>query len=256
MNSVADWLNSILGSPWARLVTLILAIIGPLLAIFFYSKGRKERLPCYDTLGFNLVKSFKGRFEALQVLYDGRLVHDLTVTRVILWNAGRETIRAEDVAGNDPIAIRPTTQCVILDAKVVQKNNLASQFEVDLRNSNVICRFEYLDKDEGAVIQIVHTGGGAHLIEVGGSVKGAGRLVRKEIDVTAYRTRRQRIAFAVLMAVLSLAAIWANIGVYLGQEQLRWDALLYPAVLLVTTFYAYRGWRSVPKGLEAFCERF
>ena len=48
---------------------------------------------------------------------------------------------------------------MILEAIILAVNNNANQFVVSKKNSkNVIMKFEYLDRGEGGVIRLLHTG--------------------------------------------------------------------------------------------------
>ena len=256
---ITDQLISAMNSPWVRLVLFILAIAGPLLAIFFYRKGRKEKLPRYDLRSNNVVRDLSGRYESLQMFYGGKQVQNLTVTRVILWNAGRETIRDTDVATSAPIVIRPVGSCSILDARVVQENNSASKFSISTGpHPEVRCQFEYLDRDQGAVVQVVHTGKSSSDLEIAGTIKEAGKLVRKKLQIQAFRERTQR--YIVGASGLFLAVFMVCLGLIDVMRTGAITGLVLPAAL--GAFIAYVSslglvrTREVPKGLEAFGVEF
>ena len=187
---MSEDVGAILNSPWIRLLLFVLAIAGLPLTFFLHRRGRKEKLPRYDLRSNILVQDLTARYEPLQVTYNRKQVQNVTATRVTIWNAGGETINHDDVPAGDPIIIRPHGQCEILEAKKVKENKPANNFRISRTDdgAGVKCEFEYIDKGQGVVIQLIHTGKGDDDLEISGTVKGApngGKLVRKKFDVAA-----------------------------------------------------------------------
>ena len=73
----------------------------------------------------------------------------------------------------------------ILDTKLLGTNHPSSELAVNLSSdgSSALITFDYLDKGQGAVIQIVHTGITSDDISLSGDIKGAKPLKKKRIRV-------------------------------------------------------------------------
>jgi len=262
VSSLSEWITAILDSPLIRLLLVVLAVSGPVLAVFFYKRGRREKLPQYDIRSNNIVKGLAGKYDLLQVLYDGRQVQNLAVSRVILWNAGRETIQDSDVPKAAPMLIQPVGNCSILDVRIVAQNNPASNFRISKnRNGSASFQFEYMDKNQGAVIQVVHTGTSSRELDVTGTVKGAGNLIRKDLTIQPARLARRQGIVGVGVILIGLAEVAITLafpgveGFLMGdREYILTGILLVVLGMVLLGGFLTRRTRFVPRGLEAFGE--
>lgn len=86
----------------------------------------------------------------------------------------------QDLQTANPLRIEGLNGSRILDAKVLARNNSSSQIDVLLEeNGCAYINFDYLDENQGAVIQIVHTGKSSRDIEIVGDIKGVKELRNK-----------------------------------------------------------------------------
>ena len=117
------------------------------------------------------------------MLYSRQTIENLTVTKLAFWNGGRETINNQDIASIDPLAVYVKSGYKILSAKVLSSKNSSNQFSITTADdkSNMKLHFEYLDKNDGGVIQFLHTGKSSDDIEVRGTIKGAGKPINKSV---------------------------------------------------------------------------
>jgi hypothetical protein len=179
-----------------------------------------------------------------------------------LWNAGRETIQDSDVPKAAPILIRPFGNCSILDVRIVAQNNPASQFRVSKnQDGSARFQFEYMDKDQGAVIQVVHTGTSESDLNVAGTIKGAGNVIRKNLSIRpAHLARKQGVAgvgvFLIGLVEVAITLVFPGVEGFLMTDAgyiLFGIILATVGVYLVGDFLTRRT-RSIPRGLEAFGE--
>lgn len=149
-----------LTSSWFNLISLGVGIIGILVGIISYFKSRKVKLPCYTTRSTNIVRDLVNKFESVEMFYAGQPIENMTVTKIAFWNSGNETLNSQDIAAADPLKIHVKNDSKILDAKTLYQKNQANKFELSSaeKGSDICLRFDYVDKYEGAVIQIIHTG--------------------------------------------------------------------------------------------------
>lgn len=176
LSELADWLAT---NPWFGILGFIAGVIGIILTI----RSKKEKLPLFAIRSNNIIRDLASRFEPLQVLYSRQRVENLTVTKLAFWNGGRETINNQDIASIDPLAVYVKSGYKILDTKVLYSKNPANQFSFTTADdkSHIKLNFEYLDKNEGGVIQLLHTGKSSDDIEVRGTIKGAGKPINKSV---------------------------------------------------------------------------
>ena len=175
---LVEWLGT---NPWLGITSLIIAVLGVALAIIFYIKGKKVKLPCYTFRSNNIVKDLFSRIGPLEMRYSGQQIENLTVTKIAFWNAGRDTINNQDVASADPLTVHVKEGYKILDTKILHEKNPTNQFSTTTSEdrSYFTLQFDYVDKGEGVVILFFHTGLSSEDIEIGGRIKGAGELIYK-----------------------------------------------------------------------------
>jgi hypothetical protein len=159
-----------------------IGLISLSLAITFFLLGRRARLkgPTWAVRSNNLVRGFASSLPDLEILFRNEKVETLTVTRIAFWNRGRATIDANDIAPADPLRIATLGNSRLLDVKVVQINSGPSKFEAlpSADGREALLRFDFLDHDHGAVLQIIHTGPSHTDLTVVGTIKGAGPPVK------------------------------------------------------------------------------
>jgi hypothetical protein len=157
-------------------LTVVIFLLGLAATYIAYRWSRKDRIPSYAIIHFNVIDKSGGLFPSLRVGYHGH-GEDLevfSVTRVYVWNAGDETIRKTDVAKNDPIRIS-VANGVIVAAAVIHRTREINQFDcVSKRDKTVVeLSFEFLDRDDGAIIQVCHSARNESDIAIRGTVLGA-----------------------------------------------------------------------------------
>ncbi len=262
-----DYVAQIGTNPWLTVLGFIVAIIGIALTIIFYFKSKRVKSPCYAIKSYNIIKDFVSKFEALEMRYGGQIIKNLTVSKIVFWNAGSETIDKEDIVKADPITINIKDGYKILDQKIIATNNETNNFSLSgsIDQSNVNINFEYIDKNDGIVVQLIHTGNFDKDIKVQGRIKGAGNL--KYIDLKIIPSRLQ--AFEGLIGAIALILPFSLIFIlihYILSSILplnfRFHIELF-GTILIGTFIIVKGERymtkrfsKLPKGLELFSENY
>ncbi len=177
------------------IIGVILGISGIVTGYIFYRKGLRVREPTISIKTNNLIQDHVSQIDGLEILYKGQLVRNLSVSKIIFWNNGSETIDKEDIVQANPLRIVGKDGVSILDAKIVAENNKASLFTCYLDDEGKLrITFDYLDKDHGAVIQLTHTGLSSKDLVVEGQIKGVKVIKWTELDfvdvVAMYRSNR------------------------------------------------------------------
>jgi hypothetical protein len=186
-------------------------------------------------------------------LFNGTLVSDLSVSRIVVFNGGADPIRKTDIAPAAALAIEVPSDVTMLDATLVSVNNRINRVEVkfDPITNRALVEFDYLDKNEGGVFDVVHYGGSQPSASLTGVVIGAEPLRHLSIGVPDPSNRRLGIGAGVFAAAVLIYFVQQ-----IYTHGWNWGYLLIlvfvaiPGLMFVTIFEA-----SVPKGLEAFHER-
>ncbi len=178
MGDISRFVESLSINPWLVLIAAVCTIVAVPLAFIFYLRSKKEKLPRYAVRSNNIIKGAKAVIPALTVHFQGHgePIENLTVSKVVFWNAGRETIRKQDVVKPQGIVLKVKDGYKILHAEIIQRNASENNFDTTSSQdkTQATLTFEYIDRNEGVVIQIFHTGLKDEDIEVVGKIMAAG----------------------------------------------------------------------------------
>jgi hypothetical protein len=276
IKSINEFLTN---NPWLNAIFLILAILGISISVILYIKSKRVRIPVYSIRSINLIKSKLRKIKSVEILYQGDKVDNLTISKLALWNAGKETINSQDVAKIEPLKISLKNNSIILDAEVLYQKNPANNFKIciDKNNNEISIDFDYFDFYEGAIIQIYHTGISSLDIEMNGKIKSTSKIIRKknpdfpnilfllpdQVRKKLFKDipmRKLRIIFGfsfllIPMIFIPLLFITSELQ---PEENILWLQLLISLILL----FAYGGLginimkRKIPKGFDIFEEEF
>ena len=279
-NNSINILSLFSNNPIFNVLTLVLAVGSLVLAVYFYFKGKKVKLPVYILKTNNLVTESIKNVSSVQILYNNNKISNLSVTKIALWNEGKDTIDNADVAKSDPIKIMINPSFEILEAEILYSKNAANDFKLALSEDKKfveIC-FDFFDYEEGIVIQLFHTASSSDDIYVTGKVKSVKTILRKKYSRTLLPLNILRILFVlsrypistklVLKTTgwtMSLLGILMTLVLFIRPDELLFqvnqtDSLWLSKILLafVGLFYTYVGFqllkRTIPKGFDIFNE--
>lgn len=162
-----------LQNPWVVFITTTFTIIGIPLTIYTYFKTKKEKSLKFEIKSNNIFKNFESIIENIKITCEDKNISTLTITKILIWCNGKETIYDTDIAQKMPLLIKTREGIDILEAKIIFSNNQANNINLEkLENNNYKINFEFLDKKNGFIIQVVHTGKDSDDIIVDGKIKG------------------------------------------------------------------------------------
>lgn len=219
-----EWLENLMDSPLAWAILSILAVVGFAYAIIcqHINTERKEFSYCHDS--YSLIRKKKTVFEKLSIEYDGKSIDDLTVSYFTIWNSGNRTLNSNDIVETKELSISAENECQILDAEIItlsEETNKFSLIKVDDRTLKIV--FDYADKNDGIVLQVIHTGA-SNSIKANCKIKGGKplkthvndklpSLVRKAINKPSWIKSLSVFAIA-MIAFLLLSAIVCTIAIF------------------------------------------
>lgn len=156
-------------------VGALLGFIGICLATLFYFRGRMIKRLAYQVRGSHLIGGQDAELPAeVKVTFNGIGVPLLGKTTIILWNDGNTTLQGNDITGTDPLRIEFSDDCQILEAKIskITRPIISFQLVKDPAKANcVICTYDFLDKNDGVKIELLHTSVSNDL-KVKGTIRG------------------------------------------------------------------------------------
>ncbi len=237
---------------------IVIGILGIITGYILYRRGLKLRLPSWDIRTNNLINNFSSKISKLDIKFDNKEISNLSVSKIVFWNEGREVIDKEDISKSNYLRITPSKESVkILDCKVISRNSDASNFEVllDPEKNEARLIFDYLNFRWGAVFEVIHTGIESKDIDIVGSIKGVEKINKKKISrvpeseiVSIFYTKNmstsmKRIIYSIHSMILAGLVLWVF------KETLTL-ALFLSTIPFLGLFLL---WKNLePKGLDSF----
>jgi hypothetical protein len=154
MKSILNFFDN---NPWLNLLFLILSILSIILAYYFYYQSKKEKKPVFNskTISLFLVNSIIAK--KIDIRYNGDLINNLSLTKIAFWNAGKESIRGDDIAPNAPFLIIAPEDVTIYGVEIVDQN-MVNNFILDKVDEHKIkVHFDFIDFNDGVIINIFHS---------------------------------------------------------------------------------------------------
>ncbi|WP_417911607.1 hypothetical protein [Candidatus Electronema sp. TJ] len=189
-----QWINTTLELLSPGWVGAIISLVGLIAAVVTYLFTRQRTRLAYCCAGKRLLGlATDGLPEGITVHYRGQDIPRLTRTLVVLWNAGEKTILGEDIVATDPLRLKLRGDGRVLAATVLKTKRDVCQIKAlpdapgsSCHNETHI-RFAFLDAEDGAVIEILHTSEESY-VEFLGTVRGLPQGLKHIGNIDAVRT--------------------------------------------------------------------
>jgi len=171
-------LNFISAHPFGVLVAFFGALasimaLGP--AYFpWWTAPKRALLYCISPTRTQIIQATK--VSDIAVTYKGLpLTGNVTAAQIAVWNDGREPIRGEDIL--TPIVLLTSTNVSILEVSILKTNRAASAFRLLTDSDNLAVGrlgmdWKILQKNDGALIQVLYAGTPDQPIELSGEIVG------------------------------------------------------------------------------------
>lgn len=221
-----DWIFSMDGLGWATAVAL---------SVLLYRKSRTRLKLSYQTASVRYFE--KGEHplpsEAFMT-FRGKEVERLSMATVIVWNAGTEVLRGEDIVPGDPIRVCFDEHTSVLSHAVVGVTKEVNEVEVSSLEetpNELEVAYDHLNQDDGFVLRVVHDGAHAHPRLVG-TAKGLsdgpenrGTVTLGELPTERNLRRQDWVGAMMFVCVLVyLIGWWFDVPELLGMPQLTPDS--------------------------------
>lgn len=171
-------LDRLLRNPVVNAIAWIATVLGLILSIYFYVRSTKKRDLVYYVNPAQAIVVKTGESSGLHVFYGSHeLTSDVTAAQIAVWNQGNDSIRPDNVL--EQVAIRTKPSVPILEASIRKKSRDVIDVSLDqsrLSDGVVGVRWNILEQNDGAVIQIVYAGAPSNEIHTSGVVEGQGNI--------------------------------------------------------------------------------
>ncbi len=146
-----------MNNPWIVFISLIIGILGTFFSAYSLKGMQRKRIEVRSN-SYNIINNSVSRFTKLKILYDEKTVDSLTITKITFWSNSFATIRGDDLIVKEPFTIS-FSDASILDVSILKESSPSNFIEVTcIDKSTIKITFDYLDKNEGCIIQVIHTG--------------------------------------------------------------------------------------------------
>lgn len=188
--------NLFKGSTLLNIIFFLLALISIILAIIFYYNSLRIKKPVFSKQTFRLVNNKLSTIKNIEIKYNDLLLTNLSLTKIAIWNSGKESIRKSDIAENDLLRILSTDKNIIYDCEIINQNDV-NNIKVTKENEKLISiTFDFLDFNEGFILNIYHSGNFSNDLIVKGTLIGAKKITEgvkleyfsKKLDIISIPT--------------------------------------------------------------------
>jgi hypothetical protein len=240
-----------------NLLGIILGVLSVIVGYVQYRLRQREKKPLWSIKHINLIQDYSSRIPGLSIKYGDESIEALSVSKIVFWNAGSETIRGDDIADADPLAILLPNNARLLDASITATNSKPSRFRLYTKPeiNGSFLTFDFLDRNNGVVVQLIHTGVMANDINIAGTIMGASRPAQNAMGYSSLES------FAFFFAYYGsiLGIVVAGVSLIALLDLNPWLYLLTSLVIVCSAFWipAYllrhhepRGLRRIPRELR------
>lgn len=161
-----------------------IGVIGIVLAIIFYFRGKDQSLPSYTVDSSVLIgPHWQELPDKVKIQYDGEPVQSLSKAVIFFWNRGRKTIGRDDVASADPLRFsfinrKTGGKLQILEIRSIWTTRDVLGVKASLKDNSIEMNFDFLDRADGFALEVLYAGDYGTQINWNGTIKGVPRGIR------------------------------------------------------------------------------
>ena len=218
------WLQELLDNTLFQAFLAIIAIVGFAYAFIVQRTNKEKKEFSYIQKSNTLLHKKKGKFDKLSVSYNGQEIEDLCVSRFTIWNSGNKTLNENDMVTSKELTITTLEDNKILDVELIVCSEETNNFFTQIIDEHTVkIFFEYADKKDGAVIQIIHTGTDESL-KIECKIKG-GKPIKNFVNETVPKAIRKyvrqdlfdkitAVVFSIMIIFFLVMAVASTIAIF------------------------------------------
>ena len=215
-------LESLMDSPIAWAVLSFVTIASLVYAIICQHRNKERKEFSYCLKSNILIKKKKSKFEKLYISYADQAIDNLCVSRISIWNSGNKTLTNSDMVESKEITLSMQGENKVLDEELIAVSEETNKFSITkIDDHTVKIIFDYVEPQDGVVMQIIHTGTEQDVL-IDCKIKG-GKPV-KELDYDADEFIRKTITWKekisglifIGVAILSIffVSLWGTVSIF------------------------------------------
>ena len=217
---------------------IISAVLGPILSLILFIISlllTKRKKPKFFTRSRKIITTLESEFRDLKVYYKNSLIVNLTETRVFFWNAGRQSIRTNDLLKATPIVVSIPSEIEIYSISYISTPDLGKTIIFsEKEQEGYELSFDAMQKHDGICVRVLHSGNEENAISVTGKLDG--RIKIKKATKTSYDPDNTSfINKTPCNIALSLILLCASTAVAIYAIINRLSLEILPRVLQLTT---------------------
>lgn len=199
------------------IIGLIVGAIGLLATYVFYKKSLRIKIPLFTVESRGPIGGLPDTLSKLSLNYNGEKIKYFTVSRIAIWNGGKDTIHSKDIVESDKLRIIAEAGYKFFEANIRKVINSLNNFEIKFSPEEILVNFDYMDYNEGCCVEVYHNGKTSWALQVQGSIKGGGKIKQSKHIPYPSRKRKAYIASAftfILGSIISLLVFgWSDNGI-------------------------------------------
>lgn len=174
---IADFFST--PSMWYNLLAISLTTLGLLYGIIKDYIQSKKKEPVYWIRTTHLIRETLKDLKGISIRYNNVEVTDLSSTKFVFWNKGKDAIKRGDIASRNPIKISIDPDYVILDAFIEKKTDEDNNFTLTLSpdGKSILVDFEFMEKNDGISLKLTHTAPASKNFKITGKVISGSKIV-------------------------------------------------------------------------------
>ena len=152
-------IEELLRNPYISLLLAVCTVIALPLTIVSIHISRKRKEFSYSDVSYSIARSGKKLIPQIKFTFNDIEIQNLTTSKVAIWNSGTEVLNEADVVKQQELAIIAQNGAEILHAEIIGASESTNNFHFTQQTANrVSLSFDYVEKHEGIVVQLFHTG--------------------------------------------------------------------------------------------------
>lgn len=152
----------------------MISIISILISVIVYFLSINKSTPLYLMKNKVLIPKEFSLLKELSIKYGNKEIKSITSTKVAIWNKGRKSLERSDMSTIERLKIEPRENVRILDYQLITESSKVNNVKFSLKEGVLYIDFEYFNKKQGIVINVIHTGVQEDSLKVKGEFKNTG----------------------------------------------------------------------------------
>lgn len=242
--------------------TIIVLVLGGFVGFYVNLFFVSTKSLVFSTRSVNYISDSYTKIRGFSAFFDKKPIANLTKTSLIILNNGNTTIEGSDITKISPLQIKTdSVKTKILKISVIysskRENNLILK---DSPNNEIT--FDYLDKNHGGILEILHTGTKDENIIFDGTIKGMDSIKYIKFNKRIESTNISNIIWSLIMFLGMLLTykrdkMRDNRNIFLSNVFFGFIFLfiLFVAALsfpIAQNFFSSLSGNLLPLGFEAF----